>query len=197
MPIRWFDASRDDSVGMAVQQLLTVGGITDVTMRAVARTARMSLGTLGNHYGSKEQMLMGAARAIGTLHVDDLITRAAWDDTLAQVLAGYVPRDAEELLELKVWQDLVTVGRSSRGVGEVVAAVEARHRALLGRTLERYRGAEWTAGHLEAVWTLLQGVRTELIRPGGTLDITSAAGLAAQAADLADGSPTASTAFTS
>ena len=117
MPIRWFDASRDDSVGMAVQQLLTVGGITDVTMRAVARTARMSLGTLGNHYGSKEQMLMGAARAIGTLYVDDLITRAAWDDTLAQVLAGYVPRDAEELLELKVWQDLVTVGRSSRGMG--------------------------------------------------------------------------------
>jgi len=128
---------------------------------------------------------MGADRAYGTVYVADVITRPGWDDTLARVLAGSVPRDPEELTELKVWQDLVTIGRSSRGVGDVVAEVEARHRALLARTLGRYRGVEWTEAHLEAVWALLQGVRTELVRPGSTLDIASAAALAGRAADIA------------
>ena len=187
MAIRWHDAfRRDDSVGMAVQRLLTVGGIPELTMRAVARAARLALGTLGNHYGSKEQMLMGAARAIGHLHVDDLLARADEEATLAEALAVMSPRDAEELSELKVWQDIVTIGRSSRGVGEVVAAVEARHRALLRRRLQGLRDTAWAEHHLDGVWAVLQGVRSELVRPGSALDLERAAALCGRAGDAAE-----------
>ncbi len=185
MAIRWYGAGRDDSVGMAVMQLLMVGGISEVSMRAVARTARLALGSLGNHYGSKEQMLMGAARAIGDLHVDDMTSRASWEGSLADTLASHVPRDSEELVELKVWQELVTLGRSLSGVGEVVAHVEARYRASLGRTLERYQGPDGARRHLTGVWTVLQGIRSELVRPGTALDLDTAAALAGRAADAA------------
>jgi len=186
MPIRWYDASRDDSVGMAVMRLLSVGGMSGVTMRAVARTAQMSLGTLGNHYGSKEQMLMGAARTIGHLHVDDLGSRVFDESSLPGSLAAHSPRDAEELRELRIWHDLVALGRTMRGVGEVVAAVEERHRAVLRRLLLRHRNAAWADAYLEEVWAFLQGVATEVIRPGTTLDLQEAAALAARAADVAE-----------
>ena len=187
MPIRWYDGfHRDESIGMAVLQLLTVGGIPDLTMRAVARAARLALGTLGNHYGSKEQMLMGAAGAIGHLHVTDICTRAYAPTTLSGVLGSMSPRDREELTELKVWLDLTALGRSSAGIGEVVAGVEERHRALLRRQLRMDRDGVWADRHLDGVWAILQGIRSELVRPGSTLDLTTATDLCSRAADAAE-----------
>lgn len=174
MTIRWERGSRDESVAMGVVALIASGGLDAVTMRAVARTVRMSVGTLGNHYATRENVLATAAREFGDAHVDDIVDRP--DRTVGPPkLSDFLTSLESELREQRVWYDLVAAGRSMPHVGHATAAVDARFRDLISYLLrDPTTGARPSSDTLDRFWITLQGLRIEQIQPGTTVSFSAA-----------------------
>ena len=76
MTFRWTCASYDEDIALVVHRLLREEDVSALTMRGVARGARLSPGTLAHHYESKDLMIARCGRAIG---VDRLRARTTAD----------------------------------------------------------------------------------------------------------------------
>ena len=170
MTIRWSCASYDEDIALVVHRLLREEDVSALTMRGVARGARLSPGTLAHHYESKDLMIARCGRAIGRLLVDDLASRLAVALGIAERLSELVARDEEELHDVKVWLDLVAMGRTSPHLGGHIRDAEDRLEEVLGRHLED--SAVPGAAHL--VWLALQAVWAHQLTPERELDADEA-----------------------
>ena len=176
MTFRWTCASYDEDIALVVHRLLREEGTPVLTMRGVARGARLSPGTLAHHYESKDLMIARCGRAIGRLLVDDLAGRLATAGGLAVRLGELVARDEEELHDVKVWLDLVALARTSPRLGEHVREAEDRFEEVLGRQLEDTAAP----GPAHLVWLALQAVWAHQLTPGRPFDPDEARALLAQ-----------------
>ena len=179
MAIQWSCVSYDEDIARVVHHLLAEQGSQALTLRAVARAAKLSPGTLAYQFENKDLMIARCARVIARLFVDDLVGRLGVGDARAE-LAELVARDQYELTDLKVWLDLTALGRTDARVGHHVREGGARFRTLLGRRLE---DAAPLPG-ADRIWLVLQAVWVDQLTPGKELAPDEARSLVSQLLSL-------------
>ncbi len=178
MGIQWSCVSYDEDIARVVHHLLAEQGSQALTLRAVARAAKLSPGTLAYQFENKDLMIARCARVIASLFVDDLVRRLGGGDMRAE-LTELVARDQYELRDLKVWLDLAALGRTDLRVGHQVREGGARFRAQLGRRLE-----DTALPGADRVWLVLQAVWTDQLTPGKELAPDEARSLVCQLLSL-------------
>jgi AcrR family transcriptional regulator len=136
------------------------GGLTAVTIRALARHARLSPGTISNHFSSKQELWARSAGVIARWlahatsdHVQDRgavgLFPAREDQTYRLLVSGWAQLRAHALTEpemdRRIAGDQTMLERSAQGALSV--------------------DRSWSV----PAWICLEGLRLELVRPGSTL----------------------------
>jgi AcrR family transcriptional regulator len=166
--------TRDDAVALAVFELAAAGGLEAVTIRAVARGARMAAGTITNNYASRDRMLAVIATVLGrwVVWANEAALRAGG---LPDLLPGPELEDLYRRL-LMVWAQLEAHALTSTAVAGQVGRPNALALEMLAWHVSGAPDAAMTP-----LWLTLRGLQAELLRPGTGLTREAAAALLAQA----------------
>lgn len=166
--------SRDDALALAVYELASDGGLEAVTMRAVARRARMAAGTITNNYATRDQLLATCASVLGRWMVWANTELLGTGDP-ARLLPPTDRADCYRRL-LVVWRQLEACALTSPAVAEQVERANALDREMLAWHADGGRSPVLTRR-----WLTVRGVQAELLRPGSGLTRELAAELLGQA----------------
>jgi AcrR family transcriptional regulator len=132
MPLLIDSTSRTAIIVDAVSRLIADGGITAVTMRAVARESRIPQASLAHHLSDKDRLLAIVAHRFGIGMVEDAISRS-WREGIDALLPGC----AEGLVQGRIWLTWCDLGRTHEQVGFSVAMVRERQTDLIRHLLKR------------------------------------------------------------
>lgn len=152
--------SQRGAVVQAVAELICEGGLAAASLRAVARRSRVSASQLVENWGGRDRMLALAATFFGRSWQEDLYRRAEIDG-----LGAFIPDDADEVDDARVWLAFCELGRSQEQVGWSVEALRGTERKMLD-TLTRHSLDEVTLDQLVA---LVEGLRHARCTPGHPL----------------------------
>lgn len=147
------DARRDE-ICRAVWAVIARDGIEAVTLRAVARTAGVSVGRIQHYYPSREEMLRDSCRRILDLAAtvaDD--TRGTVAARLSRCLHAQIPTTPQFATGVTVWLSFVTQGASAPGIAELVRHGHEAGVAAIADLLRDLGSPhpEQTALHLQAL----------------------------------------------
>jgi AcrR family transcriptional regulator len=158
-------------------------GLGAITMRSLARHARLSPGTITNHFGSKQELW-----AVCTTVIGRWLAEATSDHVEDRGPVGLFPtqEDLTYRLLVSAWAQLRAHALSDPEVDQRVQAV-----TTLLRSSARHACVEPGGELPAATWWCLEGLRQELVRPGTELTAAEAWGVLRQAGRSARREPPA------
>jgi TetR/AcrR family transcriptional repressor of bet genes len=144
MPKKVDHRSRRADIAEAVWLLMARGGIEEVTMRRVARQARMSLGQLQHYFASKETLLDHAFELMTERVVARTSTREDPEPdeypssrtVVRRALVEMLPLDEERTIDAHVW--VAFLARASTAP-ELAVLLRKIHAELQGFIIEELR----------------------------------------------------------
>ncbi len=160
------------SLTLAVRNVLVLQGVPGLTLRAVAREARVSPSCLLHHYGNARRAIEVATLVFARERVETMRQRVAM-----RGVEGLLPMFPDDLVDARAWQGWLELGRTRDDLGRIVAGARRWERSLVRDALDhRVDGLE-----LDALVAVVDGLQTAMSLPDRPLPLPRAHEVLAQA----------------
>jgi len=128
MPQLINSAGRADDIRLAANYILATRGIGGLSLRAIASTVRISLGSLTSHFESRTRLI----------HLMVQLSSRAWLDSISyrtrsEGVLGFLPSDEQGAEETRVWLSWCEIGRSDPAIRGTIHDIRLDERALVRR----------------------------------------------------------------
>lgn len=136
MPTTSVPEARRLVIGEALLRLVAREGLEAVSLRAVAAEADTSLGMVQRQFATKDDLLLFAAKLVGDAmaeRVRRVPYRAPVLQTLRRIVDELLPRDAERMVEARVYHAFTARAATRPDFAAIVAKQDAELQETLAR----------------------------------------------------------------
>lgn len=174
---------RRTELAEAVWRVIRREGVRGASVRGVARAAGLSMGSVRYFFGTQEELLHFAMRAViarATARIeaaasdrDALVAQGDAAAAAARLLEQILPLDSERLGEAQVWLAFTVQGVVDEGMARIRREADAGVRQLCQMCLTDLAGRGLVANErdldleVERLWSLLDGLTLHIL-----LDLT-------------------------
>lgn len=168
--------ARRRAVAQAVLRVVGREGVEGASLRNVADEAGLAIGSVRHYFRDHDEVLLFAMAELDARierrvrgHVERLLDPEAGAERRARVeelLAEFLPLDAERREEAMLWQAFTAAARTRPGLRPLAVELEAGLRALLVRVL---RGGQEVGALLDDLDLDLETLRLSALLDGLTL----------------------------
>ncbi|MDQ4038386.1 MAG: TetR/AcrR family transcriptional regulator [Actinomycetota bacterium] len=170
---------RRTELAEAVWRAIRRKGVRGASVRGVAREAGLSMGSVRYFFGTQEELLHFAMRAViaratgrieaGASDRDALVAQGDSAAAAARLLEQILPLDDERLGEAQVWLAFTLQGVVDAGMARIRREADEGVRQLCEKCLRDLAGHGLVAGErdleleVERLWSLLDGLTLHIL----------------------------------
>lgn len=170
---------RRTELAEAVWRVIRREGVRGASVRGVAREAQLSMGSVRYFFGTQDELLRFAMRAViaraevriqaGSADRDKLVAQGDAGAAAAQLLEQILPLDDERVADAQVWLAFTVQGTVDEGMAKIRREADEGVRQLCEKCVtdlaelglvatDRDRGVE-----IERLWSLLDGLTLHIL----------------------------------
>ncbi|MEJ7771769.1 MAG: TetR family transcriptional regulator C-terminal domain-containing protein [Geodermatophilaceae bacterium] len=170
---------RRTELAEAVWRVIRREGVRGASVRGVAREAGLSMGSVRYFFGTQDELLRFAMRAViaraevriqaGSADRDKLVAQGDAGAAAAQLLEQILPLDDERVADAQVWLAFTVQGTVDEGMAKIRREADEGVRQLCEKCVtdlaelglvatDRDRGVE-----IERLWSLLDGLTLHIL----------------------------------
>ncbi|MBA3293302.1 MAG: TetR/AcrR family transcriptional regulator [Geodermatophilaceae bacterium] len=170
---------RRTELAEAVWRVIRREGVRGASVRGVAREAGLSMGSVRYFFGTQDELLRFAMRAViaraevriqaGSADRDKLVAQGDAGAAAAQLLEQILPLDDERVADAQVWLAFTVQGTVDEGMAKIRREADEGVRQLCEKcvtdlaelglvAIDRDRGVE-----IERLWSLLDGLTLHIL----------------------------------
>ena len=170
---------RRTELAEAVWRVIRREGVRGASVRGVAREAGLSMGSVRYFFGTQDELLRFAMRAVvaraevriqaGSADRDKLVAQRDAGAAAAQLLEQILPLDDERVADAQVWLAFTVQGTVDEGMAKIRREADEGVRQLCEKCVtdlaelglvatDRDRGVE-----IERLWSLLDGLTLHIL----------------------------------
>jgi len=170
---------RRTELAEAVWRVIRREGVRGASVRGVAREAGLSMGSVRHFFGTQDELLRFAMRAViaraevriqtGSADRDKLVAQGDAGAAAAQLLEQILPLDDERVADAQVWLAFTVQGTVDEGMAKIRREADEGVRQLCEKCVtdlaelglvatDRDRGVE-----IERLWSLLDGLTLHIL----------------------------------
>lgn len=179
VPMRLDHDERRTELAEAVWRVIRREGVRGASVRGVAREAGLSMGSVRYFFGTQEELLHFAMRAViaratariqaGASGRDALVDRGDAADAAAQLLEQILPLDDERLGEAQVWLAFTVQGAVDEGMAGIRQEADEGVHQLCEKCVTDLAGLGLVGGdrdiglEVERLWSLMDGLTLHIL----------------------------------
>lgn len=179
MPVRLDHDARRTELAEAVWRVIRREGVRGASVRGVAREAGLSMGSVRYFFGTQEELLHFAMRAViarateriqaGASDREALVARGDAADAAAQLLEQILPLDEERLGEAQVWLAFTVQGAVDEGMAGIRQEADEGVRQLCEKCVTDLAGLGLVGSdrdiglEVERLWSLMDGLTLHIL----------------------------------
>lgn len=179
VPMRLDHDERRTELAEAVWRVIRREGVRGASVRGVAREAGLSMGSVRYFFGTQEELLHFAMRAViaratariqaGASDREALVIRGDAADAAAQLLEQILPLDEERLGEAQVWLAFTVQGAVDEGMAGIRQEADEGVRQLCEKCVTDLAslglvGSDRDIGlEVERLWSLMDGLTLHIL----------------------------------